>query len=171
MEKIFKKLCEMLEIEQSELYSKLNITNEPTYKDIANLFGVYSVFETKEELQNYIQNKLSNKNKEITVLEQQIEEAKQTSESTSLNLEKFKNIARNQFINTWNQNKLPEWDFEKLNLEEVNFDDLNSSVFKIAEANNLKPKQIPPKEVNDIETFKPPVESVQIFGVGARRKD
>ncbi|MBZ4204460.1 hypothetical protein [Mycoplasma tauri] len=96
MNTLIKKISEIFNIEENEILEKLNLKQESNSKEIAKSLGVYGLFETKEELSDYIVLKVQNKQKEIDALNKTSEQLSNELNSMKENNAELKTFKDNQ---------------------------------------------------------------------------
>ncbi|WP_412031266.1 hypothetical protein [Metamycoplasma buccale] len=176
---LLKKLAEALELDESELKDKLNLTDESSSKDIAKALGVYGLFQEKIELENYVKTKVQNKMSEVDLLKKELEIKNQSLvdfETSKKDFESKLNKVNAQILNSfeasWKKLNLPEIDFSEVNVDELDINDLRASALNFAKSKNLTPILKEPVEIkNDAATNFNKVEGVQIFDVGVKRSN
>lgn len=138
---IFKKLAEKLEISENDLLKKFNLNEESKTVDILNALGIYAIFENKQNLEDYLSSKISNKQKEINELLAKINDLHLSNEELKNNLNNYEITNRNN-EKTLTNLLAAEWeklgikrDFSKsgLNINEVDFKNLPQYLLNFAE--------------------------------------
>ncbi|WLP85241.1 hypothetical protein [Mycoplasma seminis] len=132
--KLIQNLSHKLGLSVQELNEKLGLDEKSTRLETLNSLGIYSLFDEKEDLERYISEKLSHKEKQIAELTQKtadFESIKQQAELLNPTLEKLQFVVNNSVKNLNFKGKV---DPAKLNFEELDFNNLNSSILKQAEA-------------------------------------
>lgn len=136
MEKLINTLSEKLKIKNDEVLKLLNIPKTYTFNDINKALGIHAVFTTKEEWDNYLNNKLSKKDEEIRVANENAMRFEKALENVSKENEINKKYAKN-ILNLVKA----EWEaqgikrpFEKSNIdiEKIDFSNLQKSVLNYA---------------------------------------
>lgn len=173
---LLKKLAELFELEEAEVFKKLNLQEGASTKEIKDALGIYGLFLDKMELETYIKNKVQNKISEVEKLNQEIENKNKTLldfEKVNKELEnKFSKISaqiKNNFEKEWANLKLPKTDLEDIKYEDLDFLNLKSEALKIAKLKNIAPEIIEPKEIDNLETLGGNLNNTQSFDIGARR--
>lgn len=175
---VLKNIAAALEIEETELLAKLKLDDKADSKAIAKAFGIHGLFQTKDELETYINKKVSNKMNAIDSLKKQIEEKEkivldlQNSKSTlEEKTDKLSAHFLSEFSKTWKGLNLPEIDFKtQINLDEIDMSNISEEALKIAKNLNLTPSTIQPKQIiNNNQQTTSLVDGVQTFEVGVMR--
>ncbi|AAT65027.1 hypothetical protein [Mycoplasmopsis fermentans] len=157
MHKIISVLSSKLGIEESELLKKLSLNENSSQKEIASSLGVYEFFQEKDDLTSFILNKTQNQHKDNQNLKTENEKLKNDYQSLeqqfNTNLENYKNLSgkvKDTFKNEWNKYKLNEIDFEKIDVNSINLNNLFQSVEQVAKENNITIKTKEPNSINNI---------------------
>ncbi|TNK83759.1 hypothetical protein [Mycoplasmopsis pullorum] len=110
------KIANKLNIDYSEFLKALEIENAQDIKNVLKGLDVYGLFQTKEELEKYINSKLANKEKEIQNLNEQ-----------------KRDLIKNIFDTIDFKNKDV---FNKLDFNDIDIKDVRNSILKQANKNN-----------------------------------
>ncbi|WP_027335084.1 hypothetical protein [Mycoplasmopsis felifaucium] len=174
MNEFYKKIASTFGITEEEAREKLGTADEADSKAIAKNLGFYGLFQTKEELETYIKNKVQNKMKEIDSLTEQLNEKNNTI-NEQINLlnslkssnEQITTQIKNAFISEWkNLNYKPDYTFENLTAEEIDLNNLAESVKKYASKHNETPEIVKPETITKDEQQ---TTGVERFTFGSRR--
>ena len=175
---LLKKLAEAFNVEENVVLEKLNLTETSDSKSIAKALGVYGLFQDKNEIENYIKNKVQNKMNEIDALKTELanKDKSLVDYENSINQLNEKNSKLNahileNFEKKWNELNFPKIDFKsEVNIDDLDWSNLHESALKIAKDKQLEPIFVAPENIKD--STKSEVNNVpntQILGVGARR--
>ncbi|MFV8480428.1 hypothetical protein ACNQ2O_02295 [Mycoplasma sp. AA7A] len=131
--KLIQTLAQKLDLSSQELQQKLGLNEKSTLIDTLQALELYSVFETKEDLENYISKTLSNKEQKIKELEQKTADFEQVQALANL-LEPTQNKLKNVVDSTVSSlNFKGKVDSQKLNFDDLDFSNLSASILKQAE--------------------------------------
>ncbi|MFV8468090.1 hypothetical protein ACNQ2K_00240 [Mycoplasma sp. VS292A] len=130
--KLIQTLEHKLGLSSQELQEKLGLNDKSTLIDTLQALDIYSVFETKEDLENYISKTLSNKEQRIKELEQKTADFEQVQALANL-LEptqtKLKSVVDSTVSSLNFKGKV---DSQKLNFDDLDFSNLSASILKQA---------------------------------------
>lgn len=171
---LISKLSKLLNIDKDELINKLNIEKQfedITNKDIAQALGFYAVFENKEKIESFLNNKLHNKNKEIKELKNQIEE---------FNLLNEANENQSTFINDLQREifKLKGLVYDEEKAEQLKefktfeaFNNVTTELEKTLKTgiNEETSKVVPASEISNYGNLTDTPQNIEIYGGAARR--
>ncbi|VEU70449.1 hypothetical protein [Mycoplasmopsis glycophila] len=151
---LLNKLSEKLGLSTQEIAERLGLPENYKRIELLNSLGIYSIFETKEELTNYLNSKIVNKMEENEKLSKELE--LYTNQVESLAQETTKNKSRLMEVVEQEFNKIsflnsPTVDL--LNIDELDFKNLNKSILKQAEKNNWKVAEAQPEKKDDKKEF------------------
>ncbi|MFV8480114.1 hypothetical protein ACNQ2O_00635 [Mycoplasma sp. AA7A] len=133
--KLIQTLEHKLGLSSQELQAKLGLNDKSTLIDTLQALDIYSVFETKEDLENYISKTLSNKEQRIKELEQKTADFEQVQALANL-LEPTRTKLKSVVDSTVSSlNFKGKVDSQKLNLDDLDFSNLSASILK--QANEL----------------------------------
>ncbi|VEU75962.1 hypothetical protein [Mycoplasmopsis columboralis] len=150
MSKLINKLAEIFNISTEEVKAKLSLSDNYKRQDLLNALDVYAVYESKEDLTNYISDKTKNTTAEINKLKTQLEETKQQAQEKENLAQDFKNKITQHLSGVIKEfNFLDKITVEDLDYHNYDFTDLKNSILKQARANNWRVKTT---EVNKEET-------------------
>ncbi|WP_036452797.1 hypothetical protein [Mycoplasma buteonis] len=139
---LINKLSEKLDLSSQEINERLNLKQDAKPLEILNALGIYSVFETKEALTEYIGNKLNNKEHEINQLKEALTKKEQETLTLSEQLakasDKVNKIVQSEINKIQFANKV---DVNQLDLNELDFDNLNLSIIKQGKKLNWEVKE------------------------------
>lgn len=153
--KLIKNIADIFGISESELLEKLSLHENSNRIDILKALGVYSIFETKEELENHINKKISNikteqSNRDLeneNIIKEYQEQLKILEEKTEFlqnSLNKHQNNEETLLIST-----LKSIDFvdkiepKNLDVSQINWENPRESILKQAKANQWQIKEKP----------------------------
>lgn len=142
MLKIVEKLSEKLDLKQDEILQKLGLKKDSTIEELKDLFGVYSIFEKKEDHQKYLDSKIGHQNEKINELKKQLEESN-LSKTNYSNLSSTYQEQLGKIVNAeWKKiGGKKDLDIKNLN-EKFDFSNINKSLLAYADDNQIGlPKQ------------------------------
>ncbi|UZW64355.1 hypothetical protein [Mycoplasmopsis synoviae] len=142
--KLIDNISKLLKIEKSELLKKFELPENASKIDFLNKLGVYSVFDSKEELTEYI----SKKTKNIQQKFEEFEKQKVLFEAEKENLKSLNEILNSNFQKAINSeikkiDFVKKIEFKDLDFEDLDFENLNSSILNQAQKNGWKIKEKP----------------------------
>ncbi|WP_416754784.1 hypothetical protein ACM0JF_01035 [Mycoplasma sp. 654] len=130
--KLIQTLANKLDLSSQELQTKLGLNDKSTLIDTLQALDIYSIFESKEDLENYISKTLSNKEQKIKELEQKTADFEQVQALANL-LEPTQNKLKNVVDSTVSSlNFKGKVDPQKLNFDDLDFSNLSASILKQA---------------------------------------
>ncbi|WP_029608916.1 hypothetical protein [Mycoplasma simbae] len=167
--KQLEKLASALELDVNLLMSKLNLKENASTKELADSLGFYGLFSDKDDLTAYIKSKVQNKQNEIDALKIESQELKQKNTDLEISIKSFNEKLNNDIKTTWEKLNLPidSWGENILDINDIDFKNLASSVQTYAKNNNIKANEVLPNEIN--ETNKTYSINSERFNVGSRR--
>ena len=136
MSKILEQISESLSLKfgvsKDDVISKLGLTQESKYSDIAKALGGYAIFESKDNLTSYINENIKNiyekvetdKNDLLAKHSQELSQAKDIS----------KKLLQEQFKEFNPSGDLP---FDKIDFNKFDFQNVKGELVKIGKENNL----------------------------------
>ncbi|MHA0272831.1 hypothetical protein ACXYFN_02205 [Mycoplasma sp. 48589B] len=140
--KLIQTLESKLGISSQAIKEKLGLADNSTLIDTLKALDIYSIFETKEDLEKYINEKLSNKEKQIKELEQrtaEFEQVKAQAELLQPTQEKLNSIVNSTVASLNFKGKV---DPKLINIDDLDFTNLNSSILKQAEGLGWEIKEL-----------------------------
>ncbi|MEA4191253.1 hypothetical protein U5U50_01715 [Mycoplasma sp. 888] len=152
---IIKKISQKLGLSDQETFQKLGLSEDAKRTQILNALDTYAIFETKEELENYIKTKLSNKEQEIETLKSTLSEFETTKELYSKLIEENKLAKEN--IKLIVDNTIDTMNFkgkvnkEKIELNNLDFANLKTSILKQASELGWEVKEETPEPTQSKE--------------------
>lgn len=148
-----KNLSQLLEIAEEDIEQKLKLSQGYKITDIAKALNVQGLFETKEDLETYINKKIKNiyekADKEKESLSEELAISKQSSETAQRELEELRALlsSRNQAIETVvnstikKMNFVDKIDHTHFDIDKLDFNNLNVSLTKQAQEKNFNIKE------------------------------
>ncbi|AWX69698.1 hypothetical protein [[Mycoplasma] anseris] len=141
MKEIFEKIATTLNLNLEDVLNQFNLTLESKPEEFKKALGVYSIFETKDKHEEYINKVLKSKEQQISQLQEIDKENKQALEMLK-NENELINQKQTETINKLNQLIKSEWqnlgikrDFEKSGFDLANLDlsNIKQSLLNFAE--------------------------------------
>lgn len=159
--KLIENISKKLNLSDLELKAKLEIPENASKMEILKALGVYAIFDEKQNLSDYISEKISNKNKELEALENEktklisdLEIANNSLKNLEVTKQNLKNLVNSEFKKIDFTTKT---DFEQINLDSLDYTNLKTSILKQAKELNWEVKEQEPaaKETNNEPVFMP----------------
>jgi hypothetical protein len=157
LDKIQKSLSSKLGIDEKVIAEKLGLPQDADYNAVANAFGLYKVFETKDSYTTTISSKNKALNDEITKLKtdhetslKELMSLKETSEKQKTDMAFENNLLNKLIKESWNKNKIDgEPLFDKIDKKKLDYElsqnNLDKYLLKIAVENKINVKTDKPK--------------------------
>ncbi|AKF41027.1 hypothetical protein AAW50_03520 [Mycoplasmopsis canis] len=147
--KLIENISKKLNLSDSEFREKLGISENASKTEILNALGIYAAFDDKNALSEYINSKLENKNKELETLTNEkiklttdLENANNSLKTLEVTKQNLKSLVNSEFKKIDFTTKT---DFEQINLDELDYSNLKTSILKQAKNLNWEVKETQPE--------------------------